>query len=549
MGVLRFKEDVEEILEKDPYELFQIETPHRLGRKLSPGALGAATLGVALAFAVAAAAFWHAGRPATAGGDAPYAYFEVRALDPDGRPVAGAVVKEAGQAVGVTDSFGEWRRFMRVKPGATVMLEIAKTIGQTTLAATKAMAVPPTMPADGDLELTGSVQLVRNGDAVAAAKSSEKKAKARAAIAAAAGDPRAAMQELSAQVDAEIAAAEKKVQRENAEIARRKAESESAVTSERAAPFDADGGADAEMGDVPTQAVAVAADAPSLEDESTGGGRALDGASLWIVVEDKGQFAPLSDVGAALKRRARELGARLDPKSPMRVIVRDLVAPGTGEDGLAHLVQVTAEVQREGGSSETMFSYLRNYQDDATATARDVLWAATMHAPVAHEVEKVGRDWLVGAPSARLWALTPGRLLQRTDGELIPVVATSGDQETLKLLLGEDEAPCAAGAERCALVTPGIAHVAPIAGWRRLTLNLHGMVGDGKGDLKVYVSGFAATPVEGKRFAYSYWGQPGGSANLTVLREGRVALRSRLAASAKGQASKTMPFGPVATRR
>lgn len=548
MGVLRFKEDVEEILEKDPYELFQIETPHRMGRKLSPGALGAAALGVALAFGIAAVAFWNARRPATAGGDTPYAYFEVRALDPDGRPVAGAVVKEAGQAVGVTDSFGEWRRFMRVKPGATVMLEIAKSIGQTTLSATKAMAVPPTMPADGDLELTGSVQLVRNGDTASAVKSSEKKAKARAAIAAAEGDPRAAMKELAAQVDAEIAAVEKTIQRENAELARRKAEGEGAAISGRAAPFVADGGADAEMGDVPTQPVAAGEDAAS-EDETAGGGRALDGASIWIVVEDKGQFAPLTEVGAALKRRARELGARLDPKSPMRVIVRDLVAPGTGEDGLAHLVQVTAEVARDGGSSETMFSYLRNYQDDATATARDVLWAATMHAPVAHEVEKVGKDWLIGAPTARLWALTPGRLLQRTDGELIPVVATAGDQQTLKLLLGDDEAPCAAGAERCALVTPGIARVAPIPGWRRLTLNLHGVVGDGNGDLKVYVSGFAATPVAGQRGAYSYWGQPGGSANLTVLREGRVALRSRLAASAKGQASATMPFGPVATRR
>lgn len=52
--------------------------------------------------------------------------FEVRAIDPSGHPVAGAEVWLQEQQVGVTDSFGVWRRTMRVDSGAEAKLLFKK---------------------------------------------------------------------------------------------------------------------------------------------------------------------------------------------------------------------------------------------------------------------------------------------------------------------------------------------------------------------------------------------------------------------------------------
>jgi hypothetical protein len=95
--------------------------------------------------------------------EANFAYLEMRAIGPQGRPVAGALVKQGETAVGHTDSFGEWRRYMKVKMGQTFVLSVSKKTADGQLVATKNIAIPAQMPKSGELEIKTQIGLLRHG--------------------------------------------------------------------------------------------------------------------------------------------------------------------------------------------------------------------------------------------------------------------------------------------------------------------------------------------------------------------------------------------------
>jgi hypothetical protein len=126
MGILRVKDNIDDMIDRDPYELIDIDEPHQMVRRLAPQYYGAAFIGVLVAFVAAFTAFYNARTSTVDGGATVHAYFEIKAIDVDGRPVAGANVVHNNEQVGSTDSFGEWRRFLRVAPGQTYRVELKK---------------------------------------------------------------------------------------------------------------------------------------------------------------------------------------------------------------------------------------------------------------------------------------------------------------------------------------------------------------------------------------------------------------------------------------
>ncbi|MEY4631498.1 MAG: hypothetical protein RIQ81_1618 [Pseudomonadota bacterium] len=73
--------------------------------------------------------------------------FEIRVIDDDGHPVAGAEVKSGKQQFGVTDSFGIWRRSIRVGDEPSIRFDFRKRsakAGQRELVATKKFALSAT---------------------------------------------------------------------------------------------------------------------------------------------------------------------------------------------------------------------------------------------------------------------------------------------------------------------------------------------------------------------------------------------------------------------
>ena len=70
------------------------------------------------------------------------ALFEIRVLQKSGHPVAGATVGIGNKLYGVTDSFGEWRKYLLVKPGSNLLVKVTKTQQNQTQTITKSVAVP-----------------------------------------------------------------------------------------------------------------------------------------------------------------------------------------------------------------------------------------------------------------------------------------------------------------------------------------------------------------------------------------------------------------------
>ncbi len=93
----------------------------------------------------------------------PFVYFEITALDPTGHPIAGAEVKIGAQMVGVTDSFGQWRRYLRVAQEQGLYLQIKKKTASQTYSVIRSFAVPRTRDASGERKIVHSFKLERYG--------------------------------------------------------------------------------------------------------------------------------------------------------------------------------------------------------------------------------------------------------------------------------------------------------------------------------------------------------------------------------------------------
>lgn len=101
---------------------------------------------------------WHlVHRPAEAA--QPFVFVEVRAIDPQGRPVTGAAVHFNHTQMGLTDAFGEWRRLLRLTTGQRVDLTIVKNTPTQTLQGSKTLKVPDKAPDRGDIEMRTALRL------------------------------------------------------------------------------------------------------------------------------------------------------------------------------------------------------------------------------------------------------------------------------------------------------------------------------------------------------------------------------------------------------
>lgn len=92
-------------------------------------------------------------------------YVEMKVIDETGHPIAGADVYYKGKRLGVTDSFGEWRRFLKTRLGVTIPLQVRKQTEHDLVTVTKNIAVPLKLEKNGEVEIHTSVRLSRQAPA------------------------------------------------------------------------------------------------------------------------------------------------------------------------------------------------------------------------------------------------------------------------------------------------------------------------------------------------------------------------------------------------
>lgn len=91
--------------------------------------------------------------------ETPFVLLEVRAVDQGSHPIAGAIVTQNGSEIGVTDAFGELRKFLQVPFGSDVQIKILKKKNSSLLTAEKNFIVPSSYPERGEIKLSSTLLL------------------------------------------------------------------------------------------------------------------------------------------------------------------------------------------------------------------------------------------------------------------------------------------------------------------------------------------------------------------------------------------------------
>ncbi len=441
-----------------------------------------------------------------------YAYFEVRAVDGAGRPVAGAIVKNAGKKVGTTDSFGEWRRYIRVPLGSTVPITIFKTGANSTLYATKNFAVPPEKADKNDMELRASVQLLPGGAA--------------AVNASAVTRPDASKPEASASSDAQKNLAMKSDANEPLVAVK----SESMTTP------------------VQANATETANNLPTVETQQLKFISSHE--SIWFEVNPSSSGMLLQNaILPALVQRAKELGLKVEQSSPWKVRLNSVVEPPKviGSDG-GGLIQITSVDEDSTSAKE----FLRNYQSDSRATARGILYVLSHHVSKNVAVFKQGGRWVAGLPknSPEFWHLAGGMSLQGSTRVWLTGVDAYSDTTMQGFYLqNANESPCGANKQSCEVRMRTFAEVPAVPTWSHLKLKLTASTHDKakeKDSMKVFVSGYEAKPTGDNVF--EYWGQDRAKANVTVIQNGRLLQRLQVTNDARQAVAVAMGLTTVSRR-
>ncbi len=106
--------------------------------------------------------WWLSGFWQTTGFQPQIVYVEVKALSESGHPIAGAEV-EFGTATGITDAFGEWRRYLKVGHDDKIAVRVSKESAAGMLLGTKTINLPLPSQQGKEPEIKVRIRLLQAG--------------------------------------------------------------------------------------------------------------------------------------------------------------------------------------------------------------------------------------------------------------------------------------------------------------------------------------------------------------------------------------------------
>lgn len=147
-----------------------IQPPIKMRPPRKPKGSVWSTLGIAsvVTLGIIGGAIWMVSRERPK--ERPFVYFELRAINDGGHPLPGVEILGNQKRLGLTDSFGEWRKYLRVPLGSAVHFELSKDYPSGAIKASKTFSIPRAITQKGTLEMTGTVQLTSAQSAVAATR-------------------------------------------------------------------------------------------------------------------------------------------------------------------------------------------------------------------------------------------------------------------------------------------------------------------------------------------------------------------------------------------
>ncbi len=415
------------------------------------------------------------------GSQAPFVLVDIRALEENGHPVTGARVWINKAPMGVTDSFGEWRRYMRLKPGERLALELAKE-GEIGLQGSKQLKVPSQKNQSQAVEVKTTIELQR------LAKGSKK-------VLAKASKPNKTV------VEPELAE----------DPTEPRPDPDLQVLRQRQVA-EANGGED-ENPDTNDASMAVYFDdglsSISVQVQSYGRTPAnlLEKHQSQVVQE---KIMPM------LSNELQKLGLRIDRQAPWKVVLSYIPK----QDQVGYI--------RAGISWKTPFgqveqtAFIAGFAKTFEETSRSLSTLLRLHMKKSFWAFKDNSSWFIDEDSGTtpFWSLKPGTNLLDTNGQRFALSLHQQREKTKRWrVLVTSPQPCQNVRQRlrCLLSTPSLKDAPPMAGWRQKNMAVLGNIPAGA---EVFVAGFQAQAVGDGRWAY--WGHPGSNHKALVIHEGKV---------------------------
>ncbi len=430
--------------------------------------------------------YWRRGSKQT-----PYVLLEVRALEESGHPVTAATVMVNKKAMGVTDSFGEWRRYLQLAAGEKVEVSLDK---KGELSGSKQVEVPRRPANKQDIEVE-----------VAIAMTSPK------AVARAAAKAEPALNEKN---DREVAAFDNEAEPVKvAEPAPKVLPRLIKKVTEAAH----------------REAAAVASDLGTADtNDSSLGIYFDDGLSSIHVMSSPHQSKPtnLMDkrqqevvhdrVLPVLANDLQNLGLKLDLNSPWKLALSYI--PNGEQVGY---IRADIEWHSPFGQTEKS-SFVAGFEKTYEETGRILSNLLRLHMKKTYWAFKDNGNWYIdeNQQTKDFWRLKAGSFVTDTSGEKFDI-ALAGEGENgrrWKMRLGRKQ-PCESVRQRsrCMVSTESPKEAPPLPGWALKKVRILGPVPQGT---DVFVGGFQAKPVGNQQ--WEFWSRPGSSLRAIVLANNRI---------------------------
>lgn len=433
-------------------------------------------------------------------GQLPYVLLDIRALEENGHPVTAADVMVNDKKMGVTDSFGEWRRYLQLNPGDDVQIDLAKN-GQ--LSGSKVALVPKRNSDKQDIELQLSISMKRSqlpaGKAKAIAKDLEENVPP-PALPVKEEAPKEAMR-VAAMIGQKDARAAKELDAEASRL-------------------------DADLAEVGDQSLGIYFD---------------DGLNRINVVSalnqlkptnvmDKHQHGVVRDrVIPVLINDLQNLGLTVDKKAPWKLSLG--YVPNGDQVGY---IRAEIEWQSPFGQKEKT-SFIAGFAKTYDETGRGLTSLLRLHMKKTYWAAKEKGAWVVDeTPDTKdFWKLKAGAVVSDTSGEkfALSLVGESQGARRFRLNVGKAQ-PCEAVRQRsrCMVSTESLKEAPPLPGWVQKRVRILGPV---PANADVYVAGFQAHSLGNNQ--WEFWSKSGSKLKALVLAGGRI-IHSEAFKDAPGEA-------------
>jgi hypothetical protein len=428
-----------------------------------------------LTFLVGFAAIGYLRRPHM---QAPFVLVEVRAIEETGHPVTAAKVSINNKSMGVTDSFGEWRRYLRLHPGEQLNVELYKA-GEPSYRGTRLLKVPKARGGEHDLEVKASIEMVTPKTL---SKRKEKSRPRRAEV----------VDETDPQTPDEDLERRPQDMRQKATVEVDETEAPSDTNDSSMGLYFDDGLTAIALNVTPFRGV------PSnlLEKHQA---EVLEDRILPMLANDLENLGIRVDKGAAWK-----LHLSYVPKRDQVGYIRS---------------QITW--QNPFGQAEKT-AFVAGYAKTFEETVRAVSSLLRVHMKKSYWAFKEDGKWFIdeSADVKAFWRLKPGVSLSDTNGQRFSITMASQHNGTKRwrLNIGNSQ-PCATVRQknRCMVSTQSLKEAPPLVGWKQRRLRIQGPLPK---NAEVFVAGFQAVPVGDGH--WEYWGHPGSNHKALVLSQGRI---------------------------